>query len=84
MIEEPENPYVKTFYRPAHYLLSEDDLDRIDGLVSSLNLAITEIIGRRAVVHEPFPDTPAQDDFNEQCYAEIEEAHLTRPPRSAK
>lgn len=81
MIEDHENPYVKTFYRPTHYLLSEDDLDRIDGLVSSLNLAITEIIGRRAVVHEPFPDTPAQDDFNEQCYSAINEPPLGRPPR---
>jgi hypothetical protein len=67
---------MKPFYRTSHYLLSEEDLNAIDGLISALNLAITEIISRRALLQRDSTESPAQDDFNDQCYAVIAESYL--------
>ena len=60
--------------RDPLYVLTEHDLNKIDGLVSMLNLAITEIINKRAV-KDQYPDNeenPAQDDFNNECHDAIE------------
>lgn len=58
--------------RDTYYLVTETDLERIDGLISSLDLAISEILQRRAVRYDPFAETPAQNEFYDRVYAEIE------------
>jgi hypothetical protein len=48
------------------FLVTEDDLFKIDCMLSALNLAITEILERRPVREKLWEATPAQDDFNHQ------------------
>lgn len=49
-----------------YFLVSQDDIYKIDCMVGALNLAITEILERRPVSEKLWAETPAQDDFNEQ------------------
>jgi hypothetical protein len=72
--DEQYNPCRHVYFGPNHYLLSADDLARIDSLTSALNFAITEIISRRAVRFEGEDiETPRQDDFNTQVQDVIDD-----------
>lgn len=66
------------FHRETHYLVTESDLDRIDTLIGALCSAVTEILTRRRVRHDPLAPTPAQDDFSDLVH-EIVSGPL--PPR---
>lgn len=76
--DEKDNPYVKISHRPSLYVLDELDADNIDGLISTLGLAISEILWRRAVHDEPLAPTPAQDDFAAQADMIMTEGRLIR------
>lgn len=67
--DEHDNPYARIFHRDAEYLVTEGDLDRLDTLMGALNAAITEILTRRPIRHDPLAPTPAQDDFSDQVNA---------------
>lgn len=54
------------------YIMTEQDLEIIDGLVSLLNLAITEVFASKVAIQEPFTHNPIQNKFNEHCYHIIE------------
>jgi len=58
--------------RLAYYLVTEDDLDQIDALLSALNSAIYEILTRRRVRENPGAPTPAQAKFNDQFHDAID------------
>ena len=62
-------------YRPAsaHILANEDDLERIDSLISILGLAVGEIL-RARIIREPPEETPCEDDFNAQIQNALDEA----------
>ncbi len=49
-----------------YFLVSQDDIYKIDCMIGALNLAITEILERRPVSEKLWQTTPAQDDFNQQ------------------
>jgi hypothetical protein len=50
------------------YIMTEQDLEIIDGLVNMLNLAITEVFASKATTQEPHTHYPIQAKFNETCY----------------
>lgn len=76
--DERDVPHVRIFHRDAQYLVTEGDLDRLDALIGALNAAITEILTRRPVRHNPLAPTPAQDDFSDQVNAIVSKPE---PPR---
>jgi hypothetical protein len=49
-----------------YFLVSQDDIYKIDCMVGALNLAITEILERRPIREKLWETTLAQDDFNQQ------------------
>jgi hypothetical protein len=59
-----------------HYLLRETDLERIDGLIACLNLAISEIFHCRQILEPPQQDMPAAEDFTAQVELIVHEANL--------
>jgi len=54
-----------------YFLVSQDDLYKIDGMIGALNLAITEILERRPVKEKRWEGTPAQWDYDERINAVI-------------
>lgn len=55
-----------TFHRPEEkeetlHLISQEDAYRIDGLISTLAMAISEILEMRKVIVPPFPEYPDED-----------------------
>ena len=49
-----------------YYLVSEDDIYKIDCLIGALNLAVTEILEWRPVKHDLWRTTPAQSAYDEE------------------
>ena len=43
------------------HLISQEDAYRIDGLISTLAMAISEILEMRKVIVPPFPEHPDED-----------------------
>lgn len=76
--EDNDNPYVHVFHRPPLYLLEDHDLSRIDSMLESLRLAISEIFAQRGVSREPAWISAAQDRFEEQAQSAV------RGPESSK
>jgi len=54
------------------YLLTEEDIFRIDGLIACLNLAVTEIINNRQLTYPGNQSTPEQDRFWAEFYQIID------------
>lgn len=55
-----------SFNRPEEkeetlHLISQEDAYRIDGLISTLAMAISEIMEMRKVIVPPFPEYPDED-----------------------
>lgn len=67
-------------YEDPLYILTNHDLEKIDGLILSLNLAITEIMQSRAVKVNPLGETPFMDAFNEKFYEIIEQDQYQEEP----
>ena len=55
------------------YLATEDDLDKIDSMISILGFAVGEIL-RARLVSEPPEDTPHEDDFNARVQFAMDDA----------
>lgn len=49
-----------------NYLVHRSEIDKIDALVSALNLAITEILEWRPVKSDPMRTTPAQNAYDKE------------------
>ena len=49
-----------------YFLVSQDDIYKIDCLIGALNLAVTEILERRPVKEKRFGAMPAQNDYDDQ------------------
>jgi hypothetical protein len=60
----------------SHYLLRETDLERIDSLIGSLSLAISEIFCCRKIRERGDEDMPAVEDFVSQVDLVVNEAEL--------
>lgn len=60
----------------AHYLVRETDLERIDGLIGALGLAISQILSVREIRErmEPQEEMPAVDDYTSQVELVLQEA----------
>jgi hypothetical protein len=55
----------------TYFLISQEDLYKIDSMLGALNLAITEILERRPVKERRWAETPAQWDFDEHINSVI-------------
>ena len=55
------------------YLTTEDDLDKIDSMISILAFAVGEIL-RARLIREPPEETPHEDDFNAQVQLAMDDA----------
>ncbi len=60
----------------ADYLLSDRDVERIDGLIGALNLAISEIFCCRQIRERAHQEMPAVEDFTSQVELVVNEAEL--------
>jgi hypothetical protein len=49
-----------------YFLVSQEDLYKIDSLIGALNLAITEILEKHPIRNDPDQSTSAQDDLDRQ------------------
>jgi hypothetical protein len=49
-----------------YFLVSQEDLYKIDCLIGALNLAVTEILERRPVKEKRWAPMPAQNDYDDQ------------------
>jgi hypothetical protein len=49
-----------------YFLVSQEQIYKIDCMVGALNLAITEILERRPVKYDVWQATPAQNKFDRQ------------------
>ena len=67
-----QNPFSEPSTKSRFYIMTEQDLQRIDGLINLLDLAITEIFAAKAGYHFPFEHFPTQEKFKNQCYEIIE------------
>ena len=56
------------------YLAHEDDLDKIDSMISILGFAVGEILRARLIREPPQEDTSHEDEFNTQIYAALDDA----------
>jgi hypothetical protein len=65
-------------YSQIHYLLQEEDLEKIDGLLNSLNLAIAEIFGMKQIRERGDSEQPCMEDFTSQVELITTEAELKR------
>lgn len=61
----------KTHDFETYFLVSQQDLYKIDGMIGALNLAITEIMESRPVKDRRWETTPAQWDYDERINAII-------------
>ena len=55
------------------YLATEDDLDKIDSMISILGFAVGEIL-RARLIGDPSGETPHEDDFNAQVQLALDDA----------
>lgn len=60
--------------RASDYLLRESDVDRIDGLISSLGLAISQILACREIRDRPQEEMPVVEEFDSQIDLVLQEA----------
>lgn len=60
----------------TYFLVSEEDLEKIDSMISILGLAVGEILQSRRIGDPPDPDEgmPHQGDFNSQIHLALDEA----------
>ena len=72
MSDKIKKPYRRILDRNPLYALSERDLEKIDGLISLLGLAIYEIIVSRAVKQDAIAITPMENRLNKECYKTID------------
>jgi hypothetical protein len=56
------------------YQAREDDLDKIDSMISILGFAVGEILRARLIRNPPEEDTPHEDDFNDQVQLALDDA----------
>jgi hypothetical protein len=49
-----------------YYLVHQSEIDKIDSMVGSLNLAITEILEWRPVRKDPWRTTPLQNAYDRE------------------
>ena len=58
------------------YLAREDDLDKIDSMISILGFAVGEILRARLIREPPEEeeDTPHEDEFNAQVQLALDDA----------
>jgi hypothetical protein len=59
---------------PCLYLAREDDLDKIDSMISILGFAVGEILRARLIREPPEEDTPHEDEFNAQVQLALDDA----------
>jgi hypothetical protein len=61
--------------RPAEtlYLATEDDLDKIDSMISILGFAVGEIL-RARLIRDPPGETTHEDEFNAQVQVALDDA----------
>lgn len=61
-------------YNPGqgYFLVSQEDLYKIDCLIGSLNLAVTEILERRPIRDHSLDPTPAQDEYDAYIASNID------------
>lgn len=55
----------------TYFLVSQEDLYKIDSMLNALNLAIKEILERRPIQERRWEQTPAQWDFDERVNSVI-------------
>ncbi len=60
--------------RRSDYLLREGDVERIDGLISALGLAISQILACREIRERSREEMPAVEDFDSQIDLVLQEA----------
>jgi hypothetical protein len=60
----------------TYFLVSEEDLEKIDSMISILGLAVGEILLSRRVGDPPGPEEerPHAEDFNAQIHLALDEA----------
>ena len=56
------------------YLATEDDLDKIDSMISILGFAVGEVLRARLIRDPPEKETPHEDDFNSQVQLAMDDA----------
>lgn len=66
----------KSKAKPAQYLYlaREDDLDKIDSMISILGFAVGEILRARLIRDPHEEDTPHEDEFNAQVQFVMDDA----------
>lgn len=63
--------------KQTHYLVRDTDLNRIDGLIMALSLAVTEIIASRELKERDNDgEMPALEDYDSQIDLIVQEAAL--------
>jgi hypothetical protein len=55
-----------------YFLVTQDDLYKIDCMLGVLNLALSEILERRPVDDHSGDPTPAQDEYDEHINAVVD------------
>jgi hypothetical protein len=66
----------------GYFLVSQEDLYKIDCLIGCLNLAITEILERRPVRDHSRDPTPAQEEYDAQVANLIDTPPFPDPRQS--
>jgi hypothetical protein len=62
-MKEPKAPKLEF---EDYFLVSQEDIYKIDCLIGALNLAVTEILERRPVKEKRWAPMPAQNDYDDQ------------------
>lgn len=56
------------------YLATEEELNKIDSMISILGLAVGEVLRARLIRDPPEKETPHEDDFNSQVQLALDDA----------
>lgn len=60
--------------KATDYLLRESDLERIEGMIEALSLAVTAIVSCRQIREGPGDEVPEVEDFDSQVALVLDEA----------